>query len=277
MTALDYKTGRDEPSTQRGIKGSLSHILRHMALIFLLGLFLPARAPAQDAALVIAAAADLSFALKDAARSFEETTGIKSVLSLGSTGNLAAQIENGAPFDVFFAANVKYMDELDGKGLILSETRRLYARGRIVLAVNKKSGIMVNALEDLLDPGAARIVIANPGHAPYGVAAKEALISKGLWERIKPKIVYGENVRQALQYIQTGDAVAGIVALSVADVPEINYKMIDEGLHEPIDQACAVIKTSRHRKEAVAFIAFVNSPAGRAIMKKYGFKLPGEF
>ncbi|MBI5888037.1 MAG: molybdate ABC transporter substrate-binding protein [Deltaproteobacteria bacterium] len=238
---------------------------------------MPAHLRAEEARLTIAAAADLSFALKEVAQSFEEATGIKSVLSLGSTGQLTSQIENGAPFDLFFAANVKYMDELDKKGLVFSDTRRLYARGRIVLAVNKKSGIRVNALEDLLDPSVTHIAIANPGHAPYGIAAKEALISKGLWERIKPKIVYGENVRQALQYVQTRDAHAGIVALSVADVPEVSYVLIEEGLHEPIDQVAAVIKAGRHRKEAAAFIDFVNSPAGRVIMKKYGFKLPGEF
>jgi len=277
MTILDSKTGRGEPSKQRGLKGRFARILRFMTLILLLGFMLTARVPAEESELIIAAAADLSFALKEAAQSFEKTTGIKSALSLGSTGHLASQIENGAPFDVLFAANVKYIDELDGKGLILPGTKRLYARGRIVLAVNKKSGVRVSTLEDLIDPSAAHIAIANPGHAPYGIAAKEALIKKGLWKRLKPKIVYGENVRQALQYIQTGDAAAGIVALSVADVPEIRYVLIDEGLYAPIDQACAVIKASRHRKEAILFIEFVNSPAGRVIMKKYGFKLPGEF
>lgn len=277
MTMLDSKTGRNEPSKQSWNKGSCTHALRYMALILLLGFMLPLSASAQEVKLTIAAAADLSFALKDAAQSFEETTGIKSVLSLGSTGHLTTQIENGAPFDILFAANVKYIDELDAKGLILPNTKRLYARGRIVLVVNKKSGIRVNSLEDLLDSSVTRIAIANPGHAPYGIAAKEALTKKGLWERIKSKVVYGENVRQALQYVQTGDAPAGIVALSIADVPEVSRVLIDEGLYAPIDQACAVLKAGSHRKEAIAFIDFVNSQAGRVIMRKYGFKLPGEF
>ncbi|MBI5047763.1 MAG: molybdate ABC transporter substrate-binding protein [Deltaproteobacteria bacterium] len=131
-------------------------------------------------------------------------------------------------------------------------------------------------LEDLLDPSIKKISIANPDHAPYGIAAKEALLKLELWDKLKPKLVYGENIRQALQYLQTGDVPVGIIALSVANVSEITYMPIDNTLHNPINQAAAVIKKTKAEKEAREFIHYVNSPIGRPIMKKYGFLLPGE-
>jgi molybdate transport system substrate-binding protein len=152
----------------------------------------------------------------------------------------------------------------------------LYARGRIVLAGNKAMGIQIATLDDLLSDEIAHIAIANPEHAPYGVAAMEALQSTGLWEKIQPKLVYGENVRQALQFIQTGDAEAGIVSLSVANVPEISWTLIGAELHNPLDQALAVVTSSSHQDVARQFAEFINGPSGRPIMQKYGFVLPGE-
>lgn len=240
-------------------------------------MLLPTSCLTAERHLTIAAAADLSFALKEIAGQFEKDTGIKIALSFGSTGMFTQQIENGAPFDVFFAANEKYIDGLKNKGLIIPDSQKLYAQGRIVLAVNRKSGVNAKRLEDLLDPSVKKIAIANPDHAPYGIAAKEALIKLGLWDKLKSKLVYAENIRQAVQFIQTGDAPVGIVALSVADVPEITWTLIDNSLHNPINQAAAVIKTTKAEKEARSFIDYVNSAAGRMVMKKYGFSLPGEF
>lgn len=254
----------------------------HLIALFLASfttshILLPTSCLSEERHLAIAAAADLSFALKEIAQEFEKDTGTRIVLSFGSTGMLARQIENGAPFDIFFAANEKHVDELRDKGFVIPDTKQLYARGRLVLAVNKKSGINAKKLEDLLNPNIKRIAIANPDHAPYGIAAKEAMIKLGLWAQLKSKLVYAENIRQAVQFVQTGDASAGIVALSVADAPEITYTTIDSTLHNPINQAVAVIKTTKAEKEARGFIDYVNSPAGRVIMKKYGFNLPGEF
>jgi molybdate transport system substrate-binding protein len=226
--------------------------------------------------LTVAAAADLQFAFTEIGALFEKETGKKVTLAFGSTGQLAQQIENGAPFDLFAAANRSFVDDLAKKNLVLPDTVALYARGRIVLAVNKASGIQAVELKDLLSEKITHIAIANPEHAPYGVAAKEALQSAGLWEKIQPKLVYGENVRQTLQYVQTGDAQAGIVSLSVANVPEITWSLIDASLHNPLDQALAVVTSSSHKDLAHEFAAFINGPVGRPIMQKYGFILPGE-
>jgi molybdate transport system substrate-binding protein len=224
----------------------------------------------------VAAAADLQFAFQEIGTLFEEQCGCKVTLIFGSSGNLAAQIENGLPVDMFASADIAYVDRLKEKGLILEDTQQLYAVGRIVLAVNKDSGIQVENLSDLLKAEVRKIAIANPEHAPYGVAAMQALQSEGLWEDLKPRLVYGENVRQALQYIQTGDAQAGIVALSVAAVPEVSYTLIDDSLHQPLRQSLAVLRRTGEEQLARDFIAFVNGPQGRPIMKKYGFMLPGE-
>jgi len=244
------------------------------ALVLMTALFaFPGASEAQER-LTVAGAADLTFAFREIARDFERETGVKVVLSLGSTGMLTRQIEKGAPFDVFFAANSKYIDELDHGGYLIPDTVELYAVGRVVLAVNRTSGVEAKKLEDLLDPRIKRVAIANPAHAPYGVAAMEALKSAGLWDRLKNKLVYGENVRQTLQFIQTGDAETGIVALSVADTPEISYTMIDARLHNPIKQAAAVVKTTAEEKRSREFIKYVLGPKGSPIMKKYGFALP---
>ena len=232
---------------------------------------------AEQRVLTVAAAADLSFALKEIAKQFEINTGTRVVLSYGSTGMLSRQIENGAPFDIFFAANKKYIDELKNRGLIIPDTQKVYAQGRIVLAMNKKSEVNAKKLEDLLDPSIKKIAIANPDHAPYGIAAKEAMIKLDLWDKLKPKLVYAENIRQAVQFVQTGDATAAIVALSVANMPEISYTLINENFHNPINQTVAVIKNTKVEKEARGFIDYVNNPDGRMIMKRYGFSLPGEF
>ena len=226
--------------------------------------------------LTVAAAADLQFAFTEIVALFEARTGQPVTLVFGSTGQLAQQIANGAPFDLFAAANVAFAEDLRAKGLVFEDSVALYAEGRIVLAVNREAGVAATALADLRDPAIQRVAIANPEHAPYGVAAKEALISTGLWEAIEPKLVYGENVRQTLQFVQTGDAQAGIVALSVADVPEITWTLIDADRHNPLRQALAVVTTSAQPEAARAFAAFVNGPEGRPIMQRYGFVLPGE-
>ena len=226
--------------------------------------------------LTVAAAADLQFAFVEIGMLYEKETGNKVTFAFGSTGQLAQQIENGAPFDLFAAANVSFVEDLAEKDLVVPETVALYARGRIVLAVNREAGVSATTLEDLISDKITHIAIANPEHAPYGIAAKEALIAAGVWEQVEGKVVYGENVRQTLQFVQTGDAQAGIVALSIANVPEITWTLIDDSLHNPLDQALAVVTGSPYRREAQEFADFINGEAGRPIMQKYGFVLPGE-
>jgi molybdate transport system substrate-binding protein len=227
--------------------------------------------------LLVAAASDLQFAFGEIGPLFEAETGQPVIFTFGSTGNLTTQIENGAPFDILAAANVAFVDRLTAQGLTIPETQQLYAQGRIVLVVNRQAGMQATTMDDLLDPAITRIAIANPEHAPYGMAAREALQSAGVWEAVQEKLILGENVSQTLQFVQTGNAPVGIVALSIADVPEVSGTLLPDDLHEPINQALAVIKNRPREDAARAFIDFVNSPTGREIMKRYGFLLPGEF
>lgn len=238
---------------------------------------LSADSPTPPEPLLVAAAADLQTAFTALGQEFEQQTGQPVRFSFGSTGNLTTQIENGAPFDILAAANESYVNRLAAAGLIIPDTRQQYAQGRIVLAVNKESGVQAVTLQDLLSPAITRIAIANPAHAPYGQAAQQALQSAGLWDVLQPKLVLAENVRQTLQFVQTGDAPAGIVARSIANVPEVSYTPLPANLHQPINQALAVIKTSPRPETARQFINFINSPDGRAVMKQYGFLPPGEF
>ena len=244
--------------------------------LLLLVMFQTSRA-ADPPALTILAAADLTFALKEIAPRFEKSTGAKVTLVFGSTGTFAKQVESGVPADLFFAANQNFVDDLVDKGYAIRETRALYAQGRIVLATAKAFGTKLTDLRQLADPKVRRIAIANPQHAPYGKAAEEALRKVGLSDELQPKLVYGENIRHTLQFLQTGAVDAGIVALSVADVPEITWVPIDPALHTPLNQAVAVLRKSGQPELALEFIKFVSGPEGRPIMKRYGFMLPGEF
>lgn len=223
---------------------------------------------------VVAAASDLTFALKAIAASFEKDTGCAVIMSFGSTGMLAMQIEAGAPFDAFFSASLKHIEDLEKKGGVIPGTAGPYAAGRIVLAVNKASGVKAGRIKDLLKPDIKKIAIANPEHAPYGLAAMEALKAEGLWDRLGGKMVFGENIRQTLQYVQSGNAQAGIIALSIADVPEIGYSEIDPALYSPIAQSAAVVRGAKNEAAALEFIKYVKGPKGRAVLKKYGFFVP---
>lgn len=230
----------------------------------------------EKSTITIGAASDLQSAFTEIGPLFETETGHRAVFTFGSTGNLAKQIENGAPIDVFAAANVQFVDDLRAKGLIVEDSQRLYAVGRLALAVNKNARVEVRRLEDLARPGVKRIAIANPTHAPYGVAAREALENVGLWEAALPRLVIGENISQALQFVKTGNAEVGLIALSLANAPEITYTLIPEDSHSRLNQAMAVVKPSKNREAARQFVAFVGSPEARAILEKYGFEVSGE-
>ncbi|HEX8137915.1 MAG TPA: molybdate ABC transporter substrate-binding protein [Pyrinomonadaceae bacterium] len=226
--------------------------------------------------LYVAAAADLAPAFEELGRAFEQETGVQVVYSFGSTGTLAKQIENGAPMDLFAAANIEFIDSLASKGLIIPDTKALYARGRITIWTKADSRLKIEKLEDLAETGVGKIGIANPEHAPYGMAAREALQSVGVWETVRPRLVFGENVRQTLQYAETGNVDVSIVALSLSMQSKGKWTLIPEELHKPLDQVLAVIKSTTHEQQARRFAAYINGAKGRPIMRKYGFILPGE-
>ena len=221
--------------------------------------------------LTVAAASDLTPAFEEIGREFESATKIKVVFVFGSTGMLTRQIENGAPVDLFAAANVSYIDQLEQKGLIVPDTKAIYARGRITMWMPDESPLRLQSINDLARPEVMRVSIANPDHAPYGLAAKQALESAGVWDLVQPKLVYGDNIRQTLQYAQTGNVEVAIVALSLSIPSRGRWQLIPEELHQPIDQGLGVIKGTRNEQAARAFATFLSSSQGRAIMKKYGF------
>lgn len=228
--------------------------------------------------LTVAGAADLTPAFQELGMLFTEQTGIEVVFNFGSTGQLTQQIEQGAPVDVFAAANQSYIDDLDQAGLVIPDTVALYAQGRITIWTRADNPLSFSTINDLTQDGVTRIAIANPEHAPYGVAAREALESAGLWETLLPKLILGENVAQTLQYAETGNVDVAIVALSlsIAAGDEGRYVLLPAELHNPLDQALAVVGSTEHEAEARQFAAFVNSEAGREVMRRYGFILPGE-
>jgi len=224
--------------------------------------------------ITVAAAASMQFAFNELKALFEKETGYRINLVYGSSGQLVQQIENGAPYDLIAAANTEYVDRLARQGLVLPESVALYARGQIVLAGNRASGVVVTDLRDLLSDDIQHISIANPEHAPYGLAAKQALQSAGIWDRIQDKIVYAENIRQALQYVQSGDAEAGIVALGEANVPEIEWSLVDSSLYQPLNQALGITAKSQNPKIAGQFANYITGIEGQAILNKYGFSQP---
>jgi molybdate transport system substrate-binding protein len=228
--------------------------------------------------LKVAAAADLAFAFKDVGAAYTKKTGQAVTFSFGSTGLLAKQIAEGAPFDVFAAANVSFADDAVKSGACAADTKALYAIGRITLW--SKAGMEPpKSLADLADPKWAKIAIANPEHAPYGRAAKDAMIKAGVWDKVQSRVVYGENVQQTLQFAQSGNVEVAIVALSLATVTDGGaYVTVPAEAHERIDQALVACKgrAAAVSDDARRFVAFVGSEDGRAVMRRYGFLLPGE-
>lgn len=245
-----------------------------VALVLVLIIFTACRS--SPPTLTVSAASDLTPAFEELGKQFTNDTGIKVTFNFGSTGQLTQQIEQGAPVDILAAANVSFVEELERQNLILAETKTLYAQGRITLWTRSDSPLKLDRIEDLAKPEVRRIAIANPEHAPYGDAARQALESAGIWERISSRLVFGENISQTLQYAETGNVDAAIVALSLSVSSKGRWVLIPDQLHKPLNQALAVIRRTRHEVDARRFATFINSAQGRPIMRKYGFILPGE-
>ncbi len=233
--------------------------------------------------LSIAAAADLKFAMDELVGVYQQDhPNTEITVTYGSSGTFFAQLGQGAPFDLFFSADESYPMRLEDQGIAVKGSTFPYAIGRIVVWVPNGSAldVKVNGLEVLLDPAARHIAIANPEHAPYGKAAVAALEYAGLYEQVKDRLVLGENVAQAAQYAESGSADVGIIALSLALAPTLadqgTYWEIPADYHPEIDQGAAIISASKAQAAAKDFASFMQSPAARAVMQRYGFVLPGE-
>jgi molybdate transport system substrate-binding protein len=238
---------------------------------------LPGRAAAAE--LKIAAASDLTFVFKDVTAQFEKQTGNKVKLTYGSSGNFYSQIQNGAPFDLFFSADVSFPKKLAAAGLIEPGSIYEYARGEIVIWVPNASKLdLSKGLSVLLDPGIGKIAIANPIHAPYGAAAVSALEHEKIYDQVKSKFVMGENISQTAQFVQSGNADIGIVALSLAMAPAMKssgrYVVVPPEDYPPLIQAAAIVKSSTNKALATQFLKFVKQPDTVALMASYGFTLP---
>jgi molybdate transport system substrate-binding protein len=232
------------------------------------------------AELKIAAASDLNFAFKDLVAVYEKKTGDQVKLTLGSSGNFYSQIENGAPFDLYFSADIRYPQKLIEGGHGVADSLYKYAVGRIVLWVPTGSAVPIDkGLESLATPSVRRIAIANPKHAPYGRAAVAALEHFKLYDATKDKLVMGGNISQAAQFVESGASDAGIIALSLAMAPTMKaagkYWEVPADAHPPIEQGAVVLKRSTNQEKARQFLHFLQGNEGQEIMRRYGFQLPG--
>ena len=236
---------------------------------------------AQEAAapVLVAAASDLRFALADLTAAFtKEHPGIVAKPTFGSSGTLFAQIENGAPFDLYLSADIRYPRTLGERGMADEKSFSIYALGHLVVWLQKDSPLQVVDLKSLAEPAIKKVAIANPQVAPYGAAAQAAIKAQGLEAQIGPKLVLGENVAQAAQFVQSGAAEAGIISRSLA----LAAPMKDAGQlwpvpanqHPPIEQGLILCRNGNNRAGAEELRKFILGPAGQAILLKHGFSLP---
>ncbi|MGB9235584.1 MAG: molybdate ABC transporter substrate-binding protein [Terriglobales bacterium] len=251
-----------------------------MFLRFALGLVLCASAFAQQ--ITVAAAADLSAALPEVASRYKSRTGQDVKLTFGASGNLTTQIRNGAPFDIFFSADEDYPKQLIDAGLADEKTLYPYAVGRLVLWVPNDVPLDLSQLgmQALLDPAVKKISIANPRHAPYGRAAEAALRHFGLYDQVSSRLVLGENVAQAAQFVESGNAQAGLIALSHALTPAMKtkgrYWTVPLDAYPTLNQAAVVLSGSKQPGAARKFLEFIRSPEVASLLQSYGFSLPVE-
>jgi molybdate transport system substrate-binding protein len=250
-----------------------------LALVFVIS-FTQRKSFAQEAEVRVAAAADLQFAMVDLGQQYKNQSGNTVNVTYGSSGNFFSQILNGAPFDLFFSADVDYPRQLVIANLANPATFYKYALGRIVIWVPPGSKIDVaqQKWSALLDPSVQKIAIANPEHAPYGRAAVAAMHKAGVYEKVKAKLVLGENISQAAQFVQSGNAQIGIVALSLALSPAMKSGErweIPADAHPPIEQGAILLSNAKNKDAARAFLEFLKSESAVATLAKYGFALPG--
>jgi molybdate transport system substrate-binding protein len=252
--------------------------MRKILLPLMLALVSARGASAQQ--ITVAAAADLNYALTELAHRFEQKTGERVTLLFGASGNLFSQISNGAPIDLYFSADEEYPKNLVAAGIADGSSLKTYALGHLVLWVPNNSPYDPARLrmDVLTQPSVKRIAIANPQHAPYGRAAMAAIEHYGLKDKVASKLVFGENVSQAAQFVQSGNAQAGLIALSIAMSPAMQlagkYWELPNNAYPEFKQAAVIISSSKQKKAAAAFLDFVLSPEGAAVFKQFGLTPP---
>lgn len=245
-------------------------------LLFCLALLTGALQVLAQDTLTVAAAADLQPVITEIAARFEKQSGVKVKLSFGSSGNFFAQVQNGAPYDLFFSADVDYPAKLQRAGLIAPGSLYRYATGKIALWAPKGSAIDVGkGLSFLADNNVQKIAIANPSHAPYGRAAEAALKSAGVWDDVSSKLVMGENIAQTAQFVQSGNADIGILALSLVLTPAMKdrgkYFIVPQTFYPPLQQAAVILKSSQYKELAAKFLEYMKSGESRSLLQQYGF------
>lgn len=239
----------------------------------------PTQEKKKDSELLVAAAADLNPALNEIAQQFQKNNGIRVKVSFGASGALTQQIQNGAPFDVFFSADMDYPRQLIGQGQADAASLFQYSLGKLVLWVPASSSLDVEhkGMDILLDSSVKKIAIANPQHAPYGRAALAALKHAGLYDRLADRLVLGENVSQAAQFAESGNAQAGFVALAHAMSPAIKnmgkFWIVPADYYPPLEQGVVIITRSQNKTEANAFLNYVKTKEASELLRKYGFAL----
>ena len=255
-------------------------IVRRSSLVAVLAVgFISQPCLAQE--ITVAAAADLQFAMQDIATRFQKETGKTVKLTYGSSGNFFQQIQNGAPFDIFFSANLDYAKKLDAAGLTEPGSYYQYAKGKIVIWVPKESKLdLTPGLKAFLDPSVKKIAVANPQHAPYGQAAVAAMQNQNVYEKVKDRFVLGENISQTASFVVSGSADVGIVALSLALSPNMKdkgrYVEVPADEYPPIEQACVILGSSKNKETARQFMAFINTSAIADVLRSYGFDVQSD-
>lgn len=249
-----------------------------LLLAVLLGLLVSSAPLHANEPIRIAAASDLRFALDDILVLYRQANPEVDIeVVYGSSGKMSTQIINGAPYDIFFSADIAFAHRLKQHGLTATEPA-VYAIGRIVLWSNTVDASRLS-LDELDSERIRRIAIAQPAHAPYGSRAQEAMQSAGVWEAVQDKLVFGENIAHTAQMTQSGAAEVGIIALSLAKFPDLSrygYTLIDDALHNPLTQGYVVTTRGGDKPGAMAFAAFMATDEAHEIMRRYGFLMPGE-
>src|SRR5215467_1717528 len=226
--------------------------------------------------ITVAAAADLQFAMRDVAAQFQKETGKEVKLIYGSSGNFFQQLQNGAPFDMFFSADLDYPKKLESAGLTEPGSYYEYAKGKIVIWVLKDSKLdMSSGLQALLNPSIKKIAVANPQHAPYGRAAVAAMQKEGIYDKVKDNFVLAENIAQTASFVMSGSADVGVVALSLALSPNMKdkgrYFEVPAGDYPPIKQACVILGSSKNKETAKQFLSFIKTAEVADTLRTYGF------
>jgi len=252
--------------------------VRRLSLIVVLAVGFISQCAAQE--ITVAAAADLQFAMQDVAARYQKEAGKTVKVIYGSSGNFYQQIQNGAPFDVFFSANLDYAKKLEDAGLAEPGSFYPYAKGKIVIWVRNESKLDLNSgMKVFLNPSVKKIAVANPLHAPYGQAAVAAMQKENIYDQIKDKFVLGENISQTASFVVSGSADVGVVALALALSPNMKdkgrYVEVPAGEYPPIEQACVVLASSKNKEAAKQFLLFVRTAAIGDVLRSYGFEVMG--